>query len=379
MSAPVPVAFYAPLKPPDHPVPSGDRRMAGLLLAALAQAGFAPFVASRLRTYDGAGDPAAQARLREEALAEAELLIGAFSALAAGRRPRLWFTYHLYYKAPDWIGPRVAGALSIPYVVAEASRAGKRALGPWRLGHAGVEMALDRAARIFVLNEADRAALGAAELSSRKLIALPPFVDIEEPALGGSGDGRRRGGATPLLLAVSMMRSGDKLASYRLLAEALTRLRDRPWRLAIVGDGEARAAVEDALAGLRERVDFRGLVEDRAELAALYARADVLVWPAVNEAYGMALLEAQAYGCPVVAGRYGGVPSVVRDGTTGLLTAPGNAAAFAAAVAALLDDPAGRERMGAAARTFVRGERTVAQAAGVLCRALMPLVAEAIM
>ena len=42
------------------------------------------------------------------------------------RRPDLWFTYHLYYKAPDWLGPRVAEALSIPYVVAEASVAGTR-------------------------------------------------------------------------------------------------------------------------------------------------------------------------------------------------------------------------------------------------------------
>ena len=60
-------------------------------------------------------------------------------------RPRLWFTYHVYYKAPDWIGPRVARGLGIPYVVAEGSRAAKRAQGPWALGHAGAEAALDRA------------------------------------------------------------------------------------------------------------------------------------------------------------------------------------------------------------------------------------------
>ena len=66
------IAFYAPLKPPDHPVPSGDRRVAGLLLDALRLAGHRPFVASRLRIYDGHGDPARQARL---------------AAIGAGDRP----------------------------------------------------------------------------------------------------------------------------------------------------------------------------------------------------------------------------------------------------------------------------------------------------
>jgi glycosyltransferase involved in cell wall biosynthesis len=63
-----------------------------------------------------------------------------------------------------------------------------------------------------------------------------------------------------------------------------------------------------------------------------------MVWPAINEAYGMALLEAQSAGMPVVAGRTGGVPDIVRDGVTGLLTPIGDEAAFAEAVASLLTD-----------------------------------------
>ena len=56
------VAFYAPMKPPDHPVPSGDRRMAALLMQALSLAGHEVELSSRLRSRDGAGDPARQAR-----------------------------------------------------------------------------------------------------------------------------------------------------------------------------------------------------------------------------------------------------------------------------------------------------------------------------
>ena len=58
------VAFYAPLKPPDHPVASGDRAMARALIAALRAAGHDVSVASRLRSYDS-GDPARQMRLRD--------------------------------------------------------------------------------------------------------------------------------------------------------------------------------------------------------------------------------------------------------------------------------------------------------------------------
>ena len=83
-----------------------------------------------------------------------------------------------------------------------------------------------------------------------------------------------------------------------------------------------------------------------AELPAVYAGADLYLWPAINEAYGMAFLEAQAAGLPVVAGRTGGVPAVVADGVTGMLTPIGDAAAFAAAVGRLLDDPDERARLG---------------------------------
>ena len=55
------IAFYAPMKPPDDPVPSGDRTMARALLAALEGAGLGDMQpVSRLRSRDGEGDPAAQ-------------------------------------------------------------------------------------------------------------------------------------------------------------------------------------------------------------------------------------------------------------------------------------------------------------------------------
>jgi glycosyltransferase involved in cell wall biosynthesis len=151
-------------------------------------------------------------------------------------------------------------------------------------------------------------------------------------------------------------------------------LRDRPWQLLVVGDGPARPAVEAALTGLgRGRVHFAGArLPD--ELPGFYAPADLLVWPAINEAYGMTLLEAQAAGVPVVAGATGGVPTIVANDRTGLLTPPGDAAAFATAVRALLDDPDRRLRMGETARELVAEDHDIGTAARILDRTMQDAV-----
>ncbi len=241
----VPVAFYAPLKSPHHPSPSGDRTMARLLLKGLAAAGFAPLLASEMRTFDGRGDGLVQERLRTECAAEADRLIAAYRDGPAGRRPRLWFTYHVYYKAPDWIGPRVADALRIPYAIAEGSRAGKRAEGAWQLGHAGAEAALDRADAIFVMTEADKPALARARPATQRLVDLPPFIDSDDwPPLAPRHEER----AGLRFLTVAMMRPGDKLASYRILAAALGRLADADWTL---GDRRRRRCPPRGRASLR--------------------------------------------------------------------------------------------------------------------------------
>jgi hypothetical protein len=57
----------------------------------------------------------------------------------------------VYYKAPDWLGPRIAKALGIPYVLAEATHAPKRAGGPWAIGHEATEAALRMASRVLPL------------------------------------------------------------------------------------------------------------------------------------------------------------------------------------------------------------------------------------
>jgi glycosyltransferase involved in cell wall biosynthesis len=364
------IAFYAPLKPPDHATPSGDRLMARLLIGALATAGYEVRVASRLRSY--ASEASESIRRHHEQLAEGEVrsLLTVWTEADASWRPDLWFTYHPYYKAPDWVGPAACERLAIPYATAEASYAAKRDAGPWRAWQAAVVAAIGRAAVNFCLTAVDRAGLERVPGRRGRLVDLPPFIDRSPQAPPRS----RESGATRIeLISVAMMRGGVKLESYRMLAQALHELCDLPWRLTIVGDGPARPEVAAAFAGLpAERIAWAGaLAQD--QVAPRLARSDLYLWPGFGEAYGMAYLEAQAEGLPVVAQRTGGIPAVVVDGVTGLLTEPGDRAAFAGAARRLIADPDLRRSMGTAAERFVRGERTLANAATILREALDPL------
>src|SRR5262249_43735504 len=160
------------------------------------------------------------------------------------------------------------------------------------------------------------------------------------------------------LLAVGMMREGSKLASYRVLGDALARLGDRRFQVLAAGDGPARGDVEHALRGAGARARLLGCQEGDA-LAGLYAASDLFVWRAIREPIGMVFLGAQAAGLPVGAGDRPGVGSVVERDRTALLPPEGDVAAFADAVGALLDDPARRAAMGAAALAFARERHDV--------------------
>jgi glycosyltransferase involved in cell wall biosynthesis len=380
------IAFYAPLKPPGHATPSGDRRVAILFIEALRRAGHEVELASDFRSLDMAGDRARQAELRATGTAIARQLAARWLSEPQTRRPQLWFTYHVYYKAPDWLGPETSAALGVPYVIAEASYASKRAAGPWALGHEAARTAITRADLVLAASRHDLAGLRPLVPSPGQLIQLPPFLDalpFEEASRRREVHRRRLAAAhgldpgRPWIIVAAMMRPGDKLASYRELAAALALLVDLPWQLLVAGDGPARREVAAALQGAAgERVCFLGELGE-SDLAQVYAAGDLFAWPAVNEAYGMAMLEAQAAGLPVVSCRVRGVPDVVCDGESGLLVEPEDPAALAGGVRAVLLDPARRAALGREALSWVRRERSLDAAARRLDTALARLATHA--
>jgi glycosyltransferase involved in cell wall biosynthesis len=347
------IAFYAPLKPPHHPVPSGDRLMARLLISALGAAGHEVEIASDLRTYMREPSFDTLSSFRRQAEAEVDR-IG-----AAWRRdgtPEAWFTYHPYYKSPDLIGPALCKAFSIPYLTAEAAHSARRNTGAWAEAQASVLQSIELAAVNICLTRRDEKGLIEA-LPTVRTEFLPPFLE------GALFFARPPAPLPGRLVVVGMMRPGNKMDSYRMLSDALKRIEGDDWTLSIIGDGPCLSDARALFTGFGPgRIRWHGLT-NRDEIAALMSESAVYVWPGSTEAYGLAYLEAQAAGLPVVAQRDGGVPEVVVDGRTGLLTPPGDVAAFAAAIRTMLGNAQMRTRMAVEARHFVREERTLEQAA----------------
>jgi 2-deoxystreptamine N-acetyl-D-glucosaminyltransferase/2-deoxystreptamine glucosyltransferase len=134
-----------------------------------------------------------------------------------------------------------------------------------------------------------------------------------------------------------------------LLLEAFAQL-PADTQLLLVGDGPDRPALQRRAQKFGGRVHFTGFMP-HAAVPAVLAHADVLVLPSLYEDLSSALIEAMAAGLPIVATRVGGTGDLVRHGVNGLLVAPHDPAALAAAIGLILADPATAARMSAAARS----------------------------
>ncbi len=156
--------------------------------------------------------------------------------------------------------------------------------------------------------------------------------------------------SAPWIGVVATLRSWK---GHRFLIEALPRLAHRDARLAIVGDGPQRSALEaqvDAL-GLRDRVIFAG---QQTEVMRWLPAFDVFVLPSyANEGVPQALLQAMFAGIPCVTTDAGAIPEIARDGETARVVAREDPAALAAGIDAVLDNRAGAEAMAQRARAFV--------------------------
>ncbi|MEI2298160.1 glycosyltransferase family 4 protein [Ensifer sp. MJa1] len=348
------IAFYAPLKSPDHPVPSGDRLMARMLVAALRADGHEVTIASNLRSFLANPSVDDFSRLQSDAQNEVVRIRAHWKSEGAAD---LWFCYHPYYKAPDLLGPALAAEFSIPYLTAEASYSRRRNEGVRAVAQSHVLAAIEQAAVNICLTRRDRDGLLEGAPACRHAM-LAPFIDATPfvPGLVRSGGACR-------MVVVAMMRSGDKMESYRMLAQSLALVADAAWSLTIVGDGPCREEVQRVFADLPTgRLRWLG-ERAAAELPDILSDGDLYVWPGCGEAYGLAYLEAQAAGLPVLAQRTAGVPEVVCDGKTGVLTPEGDTDAYAAAMRGLIEDTARRRQLGEAARRFVHDERSFPAAA----------------
>ncbi|MEI8242428.1 MAG: glycosyltransferase [bacterium] len=123
----------------------------------------------------------------------------------------------------------------------------------------------------------------------------------------------------PTLLYAGRLGQEKNLGLLLHLLPAL-RARGLDVRIVLAGDGPARDALQKQAAESPDIV-FAGRVE-RSVLRAFYALADIFVFPSTTDTFGMAVLEAQAFGLPAVVADAGGPPEIVRQGRTGYAVAP---------------------------------------------------------
>ena len=335
--------------------------MARLIVRALTSLGHEVSIASEMRSFMRSADmrDVFEAN-RAEAAEEIERIATEYSGTST---PDLWFTYHPYYKAPDLLGPALARHFGIPLINAEASYSSRRNIGVWETSQEMLLESIKSAAVNICFTRRDRDGLKAAAPEAR-LELIAPFID-SAPYL------KRAPSPEPgRLITVAMMRPGDKFSSYLALAESLRLIRHLPWTLSVAGDGECQQEVERAFAAFApNRIEWLGALPEDS-IAELLSRGSMFVWPGHGEAYGLAYLEAQAAGLPVVAEAIAGVPEVVEHGRTGLLTAQSDRTAFAEAISDLLRDDRSRERLASEARIFAGEERSISGAAENLRRIL---------
>ncbi|MEH2265150.1 glycosyltransferase family 4 protein [Nostoc sp.] len=143
---------------------------------------------------------------------------------------------------------------------------------------------------------------------------------------------------SPLLLYVGRLSAEKEIERIKPILEAIPEA-----RLALVGDGPHRQALEKHFAGTNTY--FVGYLMGQ-ELGSAFASADAFIFPSRTETLGLVLLEAMAAGCPVVAARSGGIPDIVTDGVNGYLFEPtANVQGALAATVRLLEQKEQRDIM----------------------------------
>ncbi len=338
------ICFYTPFKPLNHANPSGDLVTATGIFDFLVQRGHTVYPASNLRCRWIYWKP----WLWHKLFWERQRVVRSFIDTPVD----LWFTYHSYYKAPDLLGPTVAGKLNIPYVIFQGIYSTKRRR-QWtaKPGFYLNKHSLCRADHVFTNKSVDLLNLKRLLPANRVTYVAPGIVpgefDFDARAREKLRD-QWKVGHEPVIFSAAMFRPDVKTEGLTWLIRACGELyrQGQIFRLVIAGDGREKGKLQRrAQEHVPDRVIFLGKIA-RQDMYRFYSAADVFVFPGIRESLGMVFLEAQSCGLPVVAFNNAGVPEAVADGKTGLLVPMYALEPFVDAIRRLLVDKICESRWG---------------------------------
>ncbi|HEY1283621.1 MAG TPA: glycosyltransferase family 4 protein [Steroidobacteraceae bacterium] len=218
-----------------------------------------------------------------------------------------------------------------------------------------VRSILEKAALVLALSDEWRQKL--LRICPRATIeVLPNAVPLPEP--------RALHSATPLAPTVLFLGDIRRAKGTYDLVHAFAHIAERFPKARLLCGGIGAIEQVRALAqqlGIADRVDCPGWL-DRAQKQRALACASIFVLPSYAEGLPMSLLEAMSWGLPVITTPVGGIPQVVQHEANGCLVQPGNIDDLAAAMTTLLESPAARARLGAAARSTIESHYTLDRA-----------------
>ena len=260
----------------------------------------------------------------------------AFARALAARPPEV---IHAHFATePTRVARRLAAGLGLPYTFTA------HGYDVYRRPPADLADRVRDAAAVVTVSDANARHLEACGADPARLHVLPSGVDLDwftpapdqvEPAT---------------IVAVARLRPVKNLG---LLLRACRQLKDRGvgFRTVVIGEGPSRPDLEAerAALGLDDEVSFLG-AQDQTVVRDWWRRATVAVLTSQSEGMPVSLMEAAAAGVPAVAPAIGGIPELIDDGVTGIVTPPGDHRAVAEALDALLTSPGRRARMATAAR-----------------------------
>jgi glycosyltransferase involved in cell wall biosynthesis len=234
-------------------------------------------------------------------------------------------------------GVLIGRLCSVPVVIAHEhswsyeGQPVRRLLDRWLIGRL--------ATRFVAVSELDRRNMVEIERVPERRTAYVPTAFIPRPADPVHRDPRAELGLRADATVVATVAGLRRVKRLDLLIDAFGALsRDFPdARLLLVGDGPARAELEERAEQLDGRVVFAGV---RTDLEAVMGAVDIAAMTSDFEGMPLFAFEAMAYRTPLVATAVGGIPDVVEDGVTGLLVPRRDPAALEAALRRLLADPA---------------------------------------
>jgi glycosyltransferase involved in cell wall biosynthesis len=272
-------------------------------------------------------------------------------AKASSSKPQVVVTYHMDLVGRGWKKYffKIYNRLTLPRLIREAK---KVIFSSWDyVRKSQLKKYIEKDSQKFV-----EVPFGVEIYDSKAQMGSRAFEELKRKL--GLKDGDK------LLIFVGGLDKAHYFKGVGVLLEALTKIKTEQVKVLIVGEGDIRPYYERRARelGVADKVIFAGRVSE-AELPFYYRLGRGLLLPSVDksEAYGMVLLEAMAYGLPVIASHLPGVRSVVGEGNErrGFLINPGDKGELAEAIDSLLADADEARKMGERARMWVERERAV--------------------